>query len=52
MEAREAKATADHRTKRADRIAKRITWVKKAEARGETVLGKIQAKCGTATPAS
>ncbi len=48
-QAREAKATAAGHTKVATRISDRITRVQKLEAKGNTVLAKIAAKCGTAT---
>jgi hypothetical protein len=51
-QAREAKATAAGHTKVAARIAKRIARVEKLETRGTTLLGKISAKCGSATSAS
>jgi len=51
-QAREAKATAAGHTKVEARIAKRIARVEKLETRGTTLLGKISAKCGTATSAS
>ena len=51
-QAREAKATAAGHTKLAARIGKRIARVQKFETRGTTLLGKISAKCGSATSAS
>jgi len=52
MEAREAKAKAAGHIKQAAAIENRIDRVKKLEARGDQVLAKIAAKCGSATPAS
>jgi hypothetical protein len=46
---REAKATAAGNTTLATRISDRITRVQKLEAKGNTVLAKIEAKCGAAT---
>jgi hypothetical protein len=51
-QAREAKATAAGHTKVAARISDRITRVEKLEAKGNTVLAKIAAKCGSATSTS
>jgi hypothetical protein len=51
-QAREAKATAAGHTKLATRIGDRITRVQKLETRGNTLLAKIAAKCGTTTSAS
>jgi hypothetical protein len=46
-QAREAKATAAGHTKLAARIARRITRVQKLEARGNKILARISAACGT-----
>ncbi len=51
-QAREAKATAAGHTKVATRISNRITRVEKLEAKGNTLLAKIAAKCGSATSTS
>lgn len=51
-QAREAKASAAGHTKVATAISKRITRVQKLEQKGTTLLGKIQAKCGSATSGS
>jgi hypothetical protein len=51
-QAREAKATAAGHTKLATRIGDRIARVQKWETRGNTVLTKISAKCGSTTSAS
>jgi len=51
-QAREAKATAAGRTKVATRIATRIARVQKLEAKGNTLLARIAAKCGSATSTS
>jgi hypothetical protein len=51
-QAREAKATTAGHTKLAARIGKRIARVQKLETRGTTLLGKISAKCGSASSAS
>jgi hypothetical protein len=51
-QARETKATDAGHTKLAAVIAKRIARVQKREARGNALLAKIAAKCGTPTPAS
>jgi hypothetical protein len=51
-QAREAKATAAGRAKVATRISNRITRVQKLEAKGNTLLAKIAAKCGGATSTS
>jgi hypothetical protein len=48
-QAREAKATAAGNTKLATVIGNRITRVQKLEGRGNTLLAKIAAKCGTTT---
>jgi hypothetical protein len=40
------------RTKVATRISNRITRVQKLEAKGNTLLAKIAAKCGGATSTS
>jgi hypothetical protein len=51
-QANEAKATAADKTKLAAAIGRRISRVQKLETRGNTLLGKISAKCGSATSAS
>ena len=51
-QARETKATTDGHTKLAAAIGRRISRVQKLETRGTTLLGKISAKCGSATSAS
>jgi hypothetical protein len=51
-QAREAKATAAGHTKVATRISDRISRVQKLEGKGNTVLAKIAAKCGSATSTS
>jgi hypothetical protein len=48
-QAREAKATAANHPKRAAAIGRRIAFVQKWEARGETRLSKIEAKCAGTT---
>jgi hypothetical protein len=52
MEAREAKAVSSGHPKVAAAIAKRIDTVKKLETRAQARLSKIEARCGTAAPAS
>jgi hypothetical protein len=52
MESREAKAVSTNHPKVAARIAKRIDAVKKLESRAQDRLSKIEAKCGTAAPAT
>jgi len=51
-QAREAKATAAGHTKVASRISARISRVEKLEGKGNAVLAKIAAKCGSATSTS
>jgi hypothetical protein len=51
-QAREAKATAAGHTKAATVIANRLARVQKWEGRGNTLLAKIAAKCGSATSTS
>ena len=51
-QAREAKATAAGHTKVATRISDRISRVQKLEGKGNTLLAKIAAKCGSATSTS
>jgi hypothetical protein len=51
-QAREATATGAGHTKLATAIAKRIAWVHKREARGNALLAKIAAKCGTSNSTS
>jgi hypothetical protein len=51
-ESREAAATAAGDTKKAAVIDRRIARVEKLETRGDAVLAKISAKCGSATSAS
>jgi hypothetical protein len=46
-QAREAKATAAGHTKVATRISNRISRVQKLEGKGNTLLAKIAAKCGS-----
>jgi hypothetical protein len=51
-QAREVKATAAGHTTVATRISNRITRVQKLEAKGNTLLARIAAKCGSATSTS
>jgi hypothetical protein len=51
-QAREAKATAAGHTKAATRISNRIARVQNLVTKGNTVLAKIAARCGSATSAS
>jgi hypothetical protein len=46
-QARETKATTNHHPKVAKRIARRIARVERLVTRGDTVMSKISAKCGT-----
>jgi hypothetical protein len=51
-QARQSAATAAGNTTVATRIAHRISRVQKLETKGNTLLAKIAAKCGTATGTS
>jgi hypothetical protein len=51
-QANEAKATAADHTKLAARIGRRIARVQTLEGKGNTLLAKIAAKCGSTPSAS
>ena len=51
-QANEAKATAAGHTKLAARIGRRIARVQTLETKGNTLLAKIAAKCGSTSSAS